>query len=189
MKSIFIFLIITVTMNAQQDKLPFYEIGEYPTEFSSTNVVSRMIEGLGYRYYWATESLNEDDLNYKPSQDSRSTFEVIEHIYGLSLAIVLTMDGKEFDFSQDKLDYQGLREKTLNNLKYVFNKLKETEDLSTLTITLNKGGNKMSFPFWNMINGPIADAIWHCGQVVTNRRASGNPINSKVNVFVGKTMP
>lgn len=189
MKSIFIFLIITVTMNAQQDKLPFYEIGEYPTEFSSTNVVSRMIEGLGYRYYWATESLEEKDLNYKPSQDSRSTFEVIEHIYGLSLAIVLTMDGKEFDFSQDKLDYQELREKTLNNLKYVFNKLKETEDLSTLTITLNKGGNKMSFPFWNMINGPIADAIWHCGQVVTNRRASGNPINSKVNVFVGKTMP
>ena len=82
MKSIFIFLIITVTMNAQQDKLPFYEIGEYPTEFSSTNVVSRMIEGLGYRYYWATESLEEKDLNYKPSQDSRSTFEVIEHIYG-----------------------------------------------------------------------------------------------------------
>ena len=30
--------------------------------------------------------------------------------------------------------------------------------------------------------------LWHCGQVVTNRRASGNPINSKVNVFVGKTM-
>ena len=74
MKSIFIFLIITVTMNAQQDKLPFYEIGEYPIEFSSTNVVSRMIEGLGYRFYWATESLEEKDLNYKPSQDSRSTF-------------------------------------------------------------------------------------------------------------------
>ena len=50
---------------------------------------------------------------------------VIEHIYGLTLAIVLTIDGKEFDFSQDKLDYQGLRENTLNNLKYVFNKLKE----------------------------------------------------------------
>ena len=41
-------------MNAQQEQLPFYEIGEYPTEFSSTNVVSRMIEGLGYRFYWAT---------------------------------------------------------------------------------------------------------------------------------------
>ena len=47
----------------------------------------------------------------------------------------------------------------------------------------------MTFPFWNMINGPISDAIWHSGQVVANRRASGNPINPKVNVFIGKTMP
>jgi len=116
MKNIYFFLLITLSMNAQQEQLPFYEIGEYPSEFSSTNVVSRMIEGLGYRFYWATESLNEDNLNYKPSQDSRSTFEVIEHIYGLTLAMVLTIDGKEFDFSQDKLDYQGLREKTLKNL-------------------------------------------------------------------------
>ncbi len=36
-----------------------------------------MIEGLGYRFYWSTESLKEGDLNYKPSQDSRSTFEVM----------------------------------------------------------------------------------------------------------------
>ena len=60
-------------MNAQQDQLPFHEIGEYPSEYSSTNVVSRMIEGLGYRFYWSTESLNEDDLNYKPSQVVVST--------------------------------------------------------------------------------------------------------------------
>ena len=98
-------------MNAQQEQLPFYEIGKYSSEYSSTNVVSRMIEGLGYRFYWSTESLNENDLNYKPSQDSRSTFEVIDHIYGLTLAMVLTIDGKEFDFSQDKLDYQGFKRK------------------------------------------------------------------------------
>ena len=101
MKSIYFFLLITLSMNAQQDQLPFYEIGEYPSEYSSTSIVSRMIEGLGYRFYWSTESLKEEDLNYKPSQDSRSTFEVIEHIYGLTLAMVLTIDGKEFDFSQE----------------------------------------------------------------------------------------
>ena len=42
------------------------------------------------------------------------------------------------------------------------------------------------FPFWNLINGPIADAIWHTGQVVTLRRASGNPFNSQVSVLQGK---
>ena len=74
MKSIYFFLLITLSMNAQQDQLPFYEIGEYPSEYSSTSIVSRMIEGLGYRFYLSTESLKEEDLNYKPSQDSRSTF-------------------------------------------------------------------------------------------------------------------
>jgi hypothetical protein len=37
-----------------------------------------------------------------------------------------------------------------------------------------------------MINGPIADALWHAGQVVTLRRVSGNPINPKVSVFNGR---
>ena len=44
-----------------------------------------------------------------------------------------------------------------------------------------------TFPFWNQINGPISDAIWHSGQVVMNRRASGNPLRKGVNVFLGKT--
>lgn len=37
-----------------------------------------------------------------------------------------------------------------------------------------------------MLNGPIADALWHVGQVVSFRRSSGNPFNSKVSVFSGK---
>ena len=67
-------------MNSQGNKLPFFEIGDYPNEYSEANMVSRMIDGLGYRYHWATESLNENDLNYKPSEDSRSTFELIPKV-------------------------------------------------------------------------------------------------------------
>ncbi len=183
-----ILILITFNMTAQEKKLPFYEIGEYPSEYSEINVVSRMIDGLGYRYYWATESLSENDLNYKPSDDSRSTFEVVEHIYNLSIAIVKTFEGQEFDFTHDKHSFNEYRARTLENLQTVKNYLKRTDDLSKLKIVLVQGENKMTFPFWNHINGPISDAIWHSGQIVTNRRASGNPINPKVNVFVGKTM-
>jgi len=42
------------------------------------------------------------------------------------------------------------------------------------------------FPFWNVINGPISDAIWHTGQVVSFRRTSGNPFPKGVNVLTGK---
>jgi hypothetical protein len=37
-----------------------------------------------------------------------------------------------------------------------------------------------------MVGEPISDALWHCGQVVSLRRASGNPFSSKVSVFTGK---
>ena len=43
-----------------------------------------------------------------------------------------------------------------------------------------------AYPFWNAINGPIADALWHCGQIVSFRRSSGNPFPKGVSVFTGK---
>ena len=45
---------------------------------------------------------------------------------------------------------------------------------------------KVEFPFWNQLNGPIEDAVWHSGQIVAFRRASGNPISKKISVFTGK---
>ena len=45
---------------------------------------------------------------------------------------------------------------------------------------------EQEIPFWNQVNGPISDAIWHCGQLVVYRRSTGNPINPKVNHFSGK---
>jgi len=186
----FIFL-FTLSINAQTDKkeidLPFSEIGEYPTDFSQANIISRMIEGLGYRYYWATKSLTENDLNYKSSEDARSTIQIIEHIYSLTMMISSSFEKKEFKFDSVTYNYDELRTKTLLKLKYIHDELRSNPDFSQLFIKFERGGTKMEFPFWNQINGPISDALWHCGQVVMNRRSSGNPLKAGVNVFVGKT--
>ena len=53
---------------------------------------------------------------------------------------------------------------------------------------LNMNGEEVVTPFWNLINGPFSDIIYHTGQVVAFRRISGNPINPGVNVFVGQVM-
>ena len=186
----FIFL-FTLSINAQTDKkeidLPFSEIGEYPADFSQANIISRMIEGLGYRYYWATKSLTENDLNYKSSEGARSTIQIIEHIYSLTMMISSSIEKKEFKFTSVTYNYNELRTKTLLKLKYIHDELRSNPDFSQLFIKFERGGTKMEFPFWNQINGPISDALWHCGQVVMNRRSSGNPLQSDVNVFVGKT--
>ena len=85
--------------------------------------------------------------------------------------------------SKDKqaLTYLELRKETLLNLEKASVLLRASKDISTFKIIF--GATKM--PFWNNINGPIADAIWHCGQIASYRRISGNPINSKVNHFTG----
>ena len=185
---IVILTIISINVSAQNDNLPFKELGAYSEEFSPNNIVARMIEGLGYRFYWATESLRDKDLKYKPSEDSRSSLQTLEHIYGLSVFILYTSEGKEYDFSQDEMTFTELRNGTLKNLKIVYDMLNENADISQMQVRLNLNGQSLAFPFWNAINGPISDSLWHTGQIVSFRRASGNPINPKVNVFIGKTM-
>ena len=191
MKKLILLLLIPFVSFGQIDEQefspPFSDISEYPSEFSQANIVSRMIEGLGYRYYWASKSLSETDLEYKSSEDARSTLEIIKHIYSLTNMISSSFKNQQYEFSNVNYSYKELREKTLLNLKYIHEQLKLNPDFSKLKISFERGGNSMEFPFWNQINGPISDALWHCGQVVMNRRASGNPLQSGVNVFIGKT--
>ena len=47
-----------------------------------------------------------------------------------------------------------------------------------ILISSSRGSNyEVEYPFWSLLNGPIADMIWHVGQVVTFRRSLGNPFN------------
>ena len=75
---------------------------------------------------------------------------------------------------------------TLNNLKTAADILRTSTDLSQFNIIFENEKGTTEFPFWNQINGPISDALWHCGQIVSFRQSSGNPHNSKASVFTGK---
>jgi hypothetical protein len=168
-------------MNAQvteENKLPYYEIPDYPESYTAGAVAARMVDGLGYRYYWATEGLRHEDLEYKPSETGRATSETINHIYGLSKVIRNNVLENDKDKNESELNFEDQRKQTLLNFKLVSDALRNTNKPFQLDET--------SVPFWNIINGPIADALWHCGQVVMLRRSSGNPFNSKVNLFSGK---
>ena len=81
---IILFFLINVTAMAQKkqiQELPFKSIPEASKNYESGNIVVRMIEGLGYRYYWATEGLQTGDLDYKPSDSGQSTKETLKHIH------------------------------------------------------------------------------------------------------------
>ena len=177
-------------MEDQKSLLPYSNIGEYPDDYSSGNIIARMIDGLGYRYYWATDSLTETDLKYNISEDSRDTEFTLEHLYGLSKFIlsVTSNDPTIREKKEDELEWNVKREKTLNNLKAASDKVRnlDEEAVSNLKIVFTRGDNVTELPVWHLINGPISDAIYHVGQIVSFRRASGNPLNPNVNVFMGK---
>jgi hypothetical protein len=193
-------ILLGLTMNAQKmdtDKksdLPYYEIPDYPEKYTAGTVAARVVDGLGFRYYWATEGLRPEDLNYQPagelSGEARTTEETIQHIYGLTTTTLNTAKKlPNISGSVDlKLPFEELRRRTLDNIKQtadIFRNASDSEIAEMKVIFKNDNGTR-EFPLWNILNGPIDDAIWHVGQVITFRRSSGNPYNNKASVFTGK---
>jgi len=185
---IFFSLTNLMAQDMKTNDLPYSQIPEYPDSYTAGSVAARLIDGLGFRYYWATEGLRTEDLAYKPSEKGRTSSETIDHLYGLSNVIVnaTTKTANDRSVIQLQLNYEEKRKKTLQNFKMASDILRESKDLSEYKIIFKSEKGSNEFPFWNNINGPIADAIWHTGQIVLLRRASGNPFNSNVNVFTGK---
>lgn len=170
--------------------LPYRQIPDYPEAYNACTVAARMVDGLGFRYYWATEGLRQADLDYSTTPESRTSAETLDHIYGLVNVVYNavmeqpTVRGGE----RENLSYAEKRAKTLELLKAASDKLRvsDNEDMKRFEVVFQRDDQRSAYPFWNNLNGPLADAIWHVGQIVAFRRASGNPFNSKVSVFSGK---
>ena len=187
MKTLFSSLILLSIMTVQAQDLPYYEIPEAPKEFTAGTVASRMVDGLGFRYYWATGGLTEKDLQYKPSEEARNVFDTLDHILVLSIMTLSAVDGTEMDFpKEDSLSFAEMRKLTLENFKKASNILRKSTDLSKLVMKIQRRSGTEEYPFWNNINGPIEDAVWHTGQVVSFRRSAGNPLPKGPSFLTGK---
>ena len=186
------FLIIYVfslnVSSSAQSELPYKEIPSYPANYTQGTVISRMIDGLGYRYYWATENLRRSDFDFRPDTLARSTFETMEHIYGLSF-MILNASKNQVNERRNlfQMTANELRSATLDNLKLASEEIVLVDSMEELNILFQSSTGRKALPFWHVLNGPLADAIYHTGQIVSFRRTSGNPMNPKVNVFMGKT--
>ncbi|WNJ18211.1 DinB family protein [Pontibacter sp. G13] len=175
-------------MPATTTELPFKQINTLPSESSEGHLLGRMVDALGFRFYWASEGLTEADLDYRPTDAARSSRETLEHMLGLSEVIrnAATHQPNIRPANQPEMTFEEIRAQTLLNLKEASDAFHAAEESATsFDIEFERGGNTTTFPVWNLINGPIADAIYHTGQIVSFRRTSGNPIRPGVNVFMG----
>lgn len=191
MKYLLLFIVCASTSSLAQDSTDYYyKIPDYPESFNAGTVAARVVDGLGFRYYWGTVGLRTEDLDYKPSVEARTAAETIDHIYGLTNVLVNSTRRLPNDFTKkydEELTFEEKRDKTLQNIQEASEILKKSsaEDLESYKIVFINSRGTSEYPFWNQLNGPLADAIWHVGQVVSFRRASGNPFNSNVSVLRG----
>lgn len=188
MKSLFISILACLPLcgfsQIKNDTLPFYEIQEYPDSYTAGTVAARMIDGLGFRFYWATEGLSESEMTFSPGENTRSIEATVDHIYAMVVLIANTVLKKDEQYDS-QLTFVEKREKTLYKLHAVRAVLLESDDKDMAEMQI-KFSEHVTYPFWNLINGQIADAIWHCGQIASFRRSAGNPFNSNVSLFNGK---
>jgi hypothetical protein len=186
---LFIMLGVIANVHAQQ-KDYYYNIPDTPGTYTAATVAARIVDGLGFRYYWATEGLRDIDLSYRPSDSARSSFETLQHIFNLTLIVLNTVSDKPTEVANIQMPstFAALREQTLQHIKEASEILKRQDtQLENLSMAFKAGDDKeSSFPYWNLINGPMSDALFHTGQIVSFRRSSGNPIAEGVDYLTGK---
>jgi hypothetical protein len=154
----------------------YYNIPGNPEEVSVGTILTRLLDGLGFRFYWATEGLRPTDYLYRPGPDCMSVEELVRHIWGLVNWVILSATDTVFKRPED---VEEIRERILEMIFYLRNETLQmhADELTDITID--------GHPFWNIINGPIADALTHVGQINSFRRLSGNPVHG-ANVFTGE---
>ncbi len=187
-------IFLSITSAQSQDKTmpetPYASIESYPEVYTAATTVARTIDGLGYRYYWATEGLTDDDLIFRPSEDASNVIETLEHLQGLTEAILNCISDLPNIRPQEKkeLSYEQMRHQSLVNLKKASDLLiaNPEMDMSTKKVIFKRGDTESVFEFWHLLNGHLADALYHTGQVVSFRRTNENPVSPKMNVFMGK---
>ena len=127
------------------------------------------------------ENLSEEDIKFRPHSTSMSIEEVNSHIFDL-LDSTFRVFGGEKQNKDSLTSFQQIRKKSLLVLEDLSERLKKMSDEDLLEIE-KKTSRKL--PFWYWINGPLADALTHVGQITSWRRIAGNPQLKGLNVFIG----
>jgi hypothetical protein len=149
-----------------QDHLPFCRVDDYPAHVNGSAVLARLFDGLGFRFHWATEGLNAEDYAFSPGQGSQSIGQLVRHIWGLINWMSIAVLGQGEDCPTEPGRQRARALHMLNRLRENCATL-DDQELSAVTID--------DLPFWHILNGPLADALTHVGQINAWRRLAGNP--------------
>ena len=157
------------------NELPYYRIPDAPESMMATTILIRLLDGLGFRYRWATEGLNDEDIEFQPCDSSMKIGELLDNIHRLVLVSEAFITGDEGEkIATASLDER--RRKTLDVVVRIREALLDLDDEYLGKRMYSPPWDEREFPIWNLINGPLSDALTHVGQIASWRRMNGNPI-------------
>jgi hypothetical protein len=154
----------------------YYTIPATPNEISATNIICRMLAGLGFRFYWATEGLTEETFAFRPCKGARSVGETVEHVWDLLNWIARSIGPTR---KTKPNEARLLREDVLELISIIEDSFSKMDNKKLAKLQIHKQS------FWHIINGPLSDALTHIGQIATMRRIVGSRVPDS-NPFVGK---
>jgi uncharacterized damage-inducible protein DinB len=138
-----------------------------PDELVVSNAIARLIDGLGYRLYWALHGLKEEECQYILCDGAPSIKDILWHILGLVNWVYMHVYGQQMTRKPSIID-QGID--TLLALEKLYQTFLQMSDDELAQYKLEERS------FWSYINMPLADALHHVGQVSILRRGAGNPV-------------
>lgn len=150
-------------------------IDTYPERVNAVAVILRLLDGLGFRFYWATYELDGDDYEFTPAEGGNSIGWMVSHIWGLLNWIHLSITGEQAKRPSSKIDQ---RDHVLELIRMIQEGITNMSDEQLSEVRIE------GLPFWHIINGPISDALSHVGQINMARRLMGKPTPG-ANVFRG----
>lgn len=152
--------------------IPYESVETYPENVTATSIIVRVLDGLGFRFRYATEGLTPQEYQFTPGQGCWTIGEMVEHVWGLLNWICQNIFGEGETRPQDAESQRLHCLELILKLRAYFDQIDEAE-LARVTIE--------DLPFWHLINGPLSDALTHTGQINTLRRLAGNlPIKARV---------
>jgi uncharacterized damage-inducible protein DinB len=153
------------------------KLPEPPETVSGTAVLMRLLDGIAFRYCWATEGLDQGDASFKPEEGAMTLEKQLAHMLRLIVWTHVSITRSDEVVEETSASIDDMRAATMARIAAFRDSLAGMEDSDLLKVEV--GG----LPFWNLINGPLADALTHIGQINAYRRILGKP-SLKINHFV-----
>jgi hypothetical protein len=145
------------------DELPFRRMPDAPPLTDAAGVLTRLCDAIGFRFYWATESLRVHDWDFRPGPESMSIAELERHLAGLlrriAMAFCITVEQTEAS------DVVMRRKAVLQLCERLREGLLRIDERALAAVVVLPA----------LIHGPLSDALSHIGQIAAFRRLAGNP--------------